>query len=66
MPRFTARMQGPDGVTIECDVETAELVADALDIINPDDGQHEAWARDCAFTLQSLLDRSGFPPTIKG
>jgi hypothetical protein len=52
----------PNGnVEIHCDRATAQLIADALDVINPDKGQYEEWARECAFTLQTLLSNDRVP-----
>lgn len=56
--RFNVSATSDGGVEIVVDRETAVLIKDALDIINPDQGEHEEWARTCSFQLELLLERT--------
>jgi hypothetical protein len=56
----TPRLHGE--FELYCDRDTARLIVDALEVINPDDPNVADWARECAFNLSTSLDRWNLQP----
>jgi hypothetical protein len=57
---FTRIKPTHDGFALEVDADTAQLIADALDIVNCFDPATQEWARVCAFNISTAVER--FPP----
>lgn len=59
---FTARLTSDGHVEIICDRETADLIAGAMEIVDPDDPDAGVWIHDCGWQLGILLEAS--PPIL--
>jgi hypothetical protein len=54
--KLEMQMLPGDDVELLIDRATARLIADALDIIQPDDPATREWASDTAFTMNCAMD----------